>query len=45
MGPADHALDRPGVVAHVDERKVLAVLAPAGHPTTQDDVPADIAEP
>ncbi len=29
----DHALDEPGVIADVEEREMLAVLAPPGDPS------------
>ena len=39
----DDALDDAGVVAHVDEREVLAVLAAAGDPAADADGLADVA--
>src|SRR5206468_11972999 len=38
----DDALDDAGVVAQIDEREVLAVLAPAADPPAQRHRPADV---
>ncbi len=38
-GAIDDALHQPGVIADVDEREVLAVLAPTRHPSADGDLP------
>ena len=43
--PVDDALNDPGVVAHVYEREMLAVLAPAPEPAANADHPSGVAGP
>ena len=42
LGAVDNTLDDAGVVPHVYERQVLALLAPSRHPTTDRDLLAGI---
>ena len=42
MVPVDDTLRHAGVVADVDERQVLAVLAPSGDPTAERDLFAGV---